>query len=135
MASIAEECGRYRDAERFLATADDLASADDIQHHARAGGLRGRILARQGCHDEALVAVEASEALLEASESPGVLAGVLLDRAEVLRLAGRPDEPERALRGALRLFERKQNLPAVRRASALLGSGAYGLAAGSPAPP
>jgi hypothetical protein len=38
----------------------------------------------------------------------------MVDLAEVLRLAGRPDEAAAATREAVRLFEAKGNLAAVR---------------------
>jgi hypothetical protein len=47
-------------------------------------------------------------------------ADVLLDLAEVLRLAGRPDEADAARREAACLFERKGNVVAARKARAAL---------------
>jgi tetratricopeptide (TPR) repeat protein len=85
-------------------------------------GLRATVLARQGRHEEALSAADAAEAPLAATESPGVLAQTLLERATALRLAGRVADADAAVRRALDLYERKGNEPGARRVRALLGA-------------
>ena len=45
---------------------------------------------------------------------------VLLDLAEVLRLAGRPDEAIATLRDALGLFEQREDVVSAARAQALI---------------
>ena len=46
----------------------------------------------------------------------------LVDLAEVLRLAGRPQEAASPLRHALRLYEQKGNVASASKARALLGA-------------
>jgi hypothetical protein len=45
---------------------------------------------------------------------------VLIDRAEVLTIAGRPKEAAKSLTGALRLYRQKGNIVSTDRAEALL---------------
>ena len=54
------------------------------------------------------------------SDSPWMQADARMDLAEVLRLAGRRDEADAAVRQALVLYEQKGVLPAAERARALL---------------
>jgi hypothetical protein len=82
--------------------------------------VRGKLLARSAHFDsgealalEALRAVETTDLLTEHGH-------VLLDLAEVLRLANRATDGCRRAEQALRLFERKGNIPSARSARALL---------------
>jgi thioredoxin-like negative regulator of GroEL len=68
----------------------------------------GELLARQAV------------ALIDQTEFPVDRADMRMDLAEVLRLAGRPDEAAQALMEALRLHEQKGNLVSAERTRALL---------------
>ena len=122
LAEIAEAVGRHDEVAGFLAAAEELGEPEDIQTQSRVLGLRATVLARQGRHEEALSAADAAEAPLAATESPGVLAQTLLERATALRLAGRVADADAAVRRALDLYERKGNEPGAGRVRALLGA-------------
>jgi class 3 adenylate cyclase/tetratricopeptide (TPR) repeat protein len=76
--------------------------------------VRARLLARRGEVGEALRLAEAAVAAASRTDFLTAHATALADLAEVLRLAGHPEEAASALRAALRLFERKGNVAAAR---------------------
>jgi tetratricopeptide (TPR) repeat protein len=111
--------GRFAEAEQLTQRAEAAAAHDpsdmDAQYRWRA--VRGKALARRGDLDAGERLVREAVALIEDTEWPDSRAGVRLDLAEVLQLAGRDDEASAYLQEALRFFEEKGNLVAAARTS------------------
>ena len=81
---------RYDEAERFAHRSQELGAPDDVLTQILWRSVRARVLARNGELREAEeLSLEAIE-LVEGTDSLNRHAKVLLDRAEVLRLGGRP---------------------------------------------
>jgi tetratricopeptide (TPR) repeat protein len=114
--------GRVDEAERYSEISKELGSSDDRVTQAGWRALRAKVLASRGLKDEAIeLANEAAEIISE-SDNLDFRAGVLLDRAEVLRTAAREEEARTAVENALALYEQKGNLVGAERARALLAT-------------
>jgi tetratricopeptide (TPR) repeat protein len=118
VAQSLEELGRYDEAERVARTAVD-AHDDALGRHAGMGVL-ARILAGRGELDEAERMAREAVAFFEVTEFGTEQTSVLLDLAEVLRLAGRPDEAAIVLRQALELFEEREDVVSSARTRAAI---------------
>jgi predicted ATPase/DNA-binding SARP family transcriptional activator len=109
-ASIAEVLfrqGRYEEAERFAAESEELAAADDLGAQWTWRSIRAKLLARRGETAEALALAREAVALSSGTDALTERARVLLDLAEVLRLAGDDAEMRAAAEEAIELYERK----------------------------
>jgi DNA-binding SARP family transcriptional activator len=109
------EQGRYADAFALL-TAIDEAPAPDCEWRVKRTGVPARLLARRGRLEEAERLARDGVTIAADSEFVVLHADVLLDLAEVLELAGRPDEASAAAAEAVRIYERKGNVAAAGRA-------------------
>ena len=78
------------------------------------------LLARRGQLEEAEALAREGVAVAADSEFVVLHADVLLDLAEVLELARRPQEAREATAEAVSIYERKGNVAAARRARGLL---------------
>ena len=98
--------------------AEHAAAADvtDIDAQFRWRGVRGKVLARQGEHAAAETLLSAAVSLIARTNWLNARAGVQLDLAEVMELAGRRDAALIALRAARDLFDAKENVVASARA-------------------
>jgi class 3 adenylate cyclase/tetratricopeptide (TPR) repeat protein/energy-coupling factor transporter ATP-binding protein EcfA2 len=94
--------------------ADQLTVAEDVDAQAAWRRVRAKAFARVGELDEGERLAREAMKIAERTDHLPLRAWVMADLAEVLRLAGRPDEAAAATREALRLFEAKGNLAAVR---------------------
>jgi DNA-binding SARP family transcriptional activator len=112
--------GQYDEAERLSHRAEELGATDDVLTQVLWRALRARVLARDGNIIEAETLIGEAAQLAEETDALNLRAKVCLDRAEVLRLAGRPYEAVDAVEQAIELFERKGNVVAAKRASARL---------------
>jgi len=121
------EQGRYDDAFALLAAIDEAPAPTDREWQIKRTGIPARLLARRGELDQALKLAREGVALAADSEFVVLHADVLLDLAEVLRLAGRAEEASAAAAEAVSLYERKGNVASARRARDLLA----GLPAGT----
>jgi tetratricopeptide (TPR) repeat protein len=102
------------DVEAFAVTerAERSATSGQVDEEIGWRRVRARLLARRGEVDQALrLAREATEWGARSDLLPDH-AQALADLADVLRLAGRPDESAAAFREAIRLHEQKGNLAA-----------------------
>jgi len=108
--------GRYEEAERYAAISEAAGASDDVATQVPVRGIRAKLSARRGQHDEAEAFARAAVQLAGGTEAPNLRGDASMDLAEVLRLAGRPAEALEALEGALREFERKGNLVSSERA-------------------
>ena len=91
-----------------------------LPHESYWGATRAKVLARRGETDEALrLSAEAVE-FARRSDSLMDIGDSLRDRAEVLRLLGRPDEERPILEEALAVYERKGIVPSIEQTRARL---------------
>ncbi len=114
--------GRYDEAmlmsERWQP--DVLTVPEDVDAQVGWRSVRAKLLARGGNLTEAETLAREATMLAEGTEDLELGAKAFVDLAEVLRLAGRPQESAAPLESALRLHERKGNVPAAARARRLL---------------
>jgi hypothetical protein len=112
---------REQEAEALLDQVAAWAIDDDAEAHIFLAGARSRLAALR----EDPVAAEAfARAAVERAETGDELnahAGALVRLADALELAQRGDEAAAALRGALRLYERKENVVGAERVRQRLG--------------
>ena len=126
------EQGRYDDAFALLGAIEELPAPTDREWQIKRTGIPARLLARRGELDEAEKLAREGLALAADSEFVVLHADVLLDLAEVLRLAGRADDASAAAAEAVSLYERKGNVASASRAR---GASSQGRPAGSPRTP
>jgi len=111
---------RVDEASSWVDLAEERAPAEDVSAQLSWRRVRAKLLAREDRSEEAItVALEA----VEAAAATDYLHGqgiVLLDAAEVYRLAGRTRDASQSVAQALDRFERKDSLVAADAARALL---------------
>jgi class 3 adenylate cyclase/tetratricopeptide (TPR) repeat protein len=118
--------GRNEEAEKWAREAVEMGSADDPGAVGAARGAGARAVARLGRLDEGLEMGQRAIAAFEGADYLDQMADAHFDYAEVLELAGRPDEAIAQLRTALDLYERKGHVvgsDATRRRLAEMGAG------------
>src|SRR5262249_15583962 len=120
LAEVLYRRGRLQEAADQLQVARAGSSADDVHAGWRWRAVAARLAARNGSFDEGDELSLAALRVLEGSDSLNARATCLLDRGEVLALAQRPREAEEAIRGAISLFELKENEVGADEARALL---------------
>lgn len=113
--------GRYDDAELWYRVADEHAASDDIGAQFLARTVSAKLVARRGSHEEAERYSREAVALAEQTDALNNRAKILLDRAEVLRLAGRAEEAAEYVERGLAQFEAKGNVVAAEHTRRLLG--------------
>jgi class 3 adenylate cyclase/tetratricopeptide (TPR) repeat protein len=118
LAHVSYAQGKYDDADDLAREAYEVGGADDIETQRLALAVRGRVSARRGETADAERLVRAAVEFLAPTDALVGQAEVMLDLAEVLDLAGRPDEARAAARDAVRLYERKGADAGVRLAEA-----------------
>jgi tetratricopeptide (TPR) repeat protein len=84
--------GRLDEAERFAAQSEDLATDDDVESQALWRGARARIAARRGDVEEARRQAQGAVAAVDASASPWIRSGTMLDAADTMGRAGQPEQ-------------------------------------------
>ena len=122
LAEALSRLDRDDDALEILDVADEIVQADDFDAQVRSGSVRARISARHGRLAEAdrlssvvLEPIAATDAIVLHGET-------LISRAEVLRASGSLAASEAALRQALELFERKENIVQAEQTRTLLAA-------------
>lgn len=118
LARVLYERGRYEEAAQLAERYDEAAA--DLGLRAKRQGVLAKLAAQGGELERAEALAREAVALAEQTDYVLFHADVLLDLAEVLRLAGRPEEAEAACEEAARLYERKGNVVAARKARAAL---------------
>jgi class 3 adenylate cyclase/tetratricopeptide (TPR) repeat protein len=109
--------GRNEDALRMTERwrPERLTSPEDADAHVVWRRVRAKLLARAANFREAeRLAREATE-IAAGTDFLNLRANAVADLAEVLRLAGKPEESAVALQEAIRLYEQKGNLAAIAR--------------------
>jgi tetratricopeptide (TPR) repeat protein len=112
--------GRYDEAIRYSETCEELGSADDIASQVRWRCVRGKVGARRGEFEQAESLVGDALSLIRRSDDLNSQGDTLMDLAEVLGLAGKPETATLATAEAQELYERKGNVVSARRAQKLL---------------
>jgi len=115
-ALIAE--GKDDEAERFSRESELAASSDDALSQVLWRTARAKILSRRGELEHAEALAREAVRVGEPTDLLGVRADALRDLAEVLALAGRPEEALDTLEHASELYERKGNLTGLARTRA-----------------
>ena len=106
---------RYDEAERLVEEAAATADKDDLIDQVSLRIVGAKLRARRGDFDAAeRLAQEAKN--IAPSLNERLLGEVLVGRAEVLILAGKPDEAAKALGEAVRLYEERRAEPLAERA-------------------
>jgi predicted ATPase/DNA-binding SARP family transcriptional activator len=107
--------GRYEEAERLVEEAAATAIEDDLIDQVSLRIIGAKLRARRGEFDAAeRQSQEAKE--IAPSWDERLLGEVLVGRAEVLILAGKPDDAAEALSEAVRLYEERRAKPLAERA-------------------
>ena len=120
LAEVLYRLGRDEEAEEWTRRSERAASLEDVEAQAFWRIVRAKVPARRGNAEEALrLSAEAVE-WVHRSDSLPVIGDCLSDRAEVLRLLGRPDEARPLLGEALAVYERKGIVPSIERTRTLL---------------
>ncbi|MGI8480347.1 MAG: BTAD domain-containing putative transcriptional regulator, partial [Gaiellaceae bacterium] len=113
LAKATYEQGRYDEADELSREAERSSRPNDVHSHIVWRGTRAKVLARRGDFEAAEKLAREAVAYAEASDFLHSHADALTDLAEVLALAGRPEESASAIEPAIRLHEAKGNVLAV----------------------
>jgi class 3 adenylate cyclase/tetratricopeptide (TPR) repeat protein len=107
LASIVYEQGRYDEAMELAEETDAVSAVDDMEPQIWLRGVRAKVLARRGRFDEAEREARENARLAERTDWPGYTGMAWSDLAEVLHLAGRPNDSVEAARRAEGFLEAK----------------------------
>jgi tetratricopeptide (TPR) repeat protein len=107
------------EAEHFSRVSEEASSPEDVFSQVLWRSGRAKIRARRGELGEAESLAREAVALAEKTDLLNTQGDTLADLAEVLALAGRPDEAAAVLEQAAGVFERKGNLASLARVRAL----------------
>jgi len=105
--------GRDEEALRLTELAEPLGVPEDADAQVSWRRVRAKVLARRGEFEEAERLGREATAIASDTDLLDLRAEAFADLAEVLRLAGRPEESAAAIQEAIRLYERKGNIAAV----------------------
>jgi len=107
---------RLEEADAWAGRAAELGASDDAVTQMLWRQVRAKVLARRSEHAEAERLARAAVAVCEETDMLDAQGDAYADLAEVLLLAGQPDEAAAALEQALERYERKGNLVSAGRA-------------------
>jgi DNA-binding SARP family transcriptional activator len=111
---------RYEEAESWIELAERSAPRDDLVAQYSRRRVRAKLLARRDSHDQAGTLANEAASLAGGTDALNDCAVVMLDVAEVLRLAGRAGEAAGFVEKAKDLFELKGNVISAAEAQTLL---------------
>jgi class 3 adenylate cyclase/tetratricopeptide (TPR) repeat protein len=111
---------RYEEAATWVRVARSSAGADDLDAALSRQPLEARLLARSGAVKKAERLARATVKLASRTDALNRHGDTLLALSEVLELAGRELDAQKALRSALALFEQKGNTVSMSRVSTQL---------------
>jgi class 3 adenylate cyclase/tetratricopeptide (TPR) repeat protein/thymidine kinase len=112
--------GRYEEAEHYTRVSEDVSAPDDRASQSHWRSVRAKIFARRGEFLEAEALAREGLAVMAGTDYVDYRAALLVDLAEVLRLAGKANEAAPLLRDSIELCEARGNLVRERQARALL---------------
>ena len=109
--------GRFDEAATSAAFSEEVAAPSDVfsQHLWR--GVRGKLLARDGAHDEGIALATSSVEQIRTSDDIEGQGNALMFLAEAQAAAGRDDDATRSATEARTLFEAKGNIVSAARAA------------------
>jgi DNA-binding SARP family transcriptional activator/predicted ATPase len=113
-AIAAQGPSRYDEAIRLIATSREAAADGDLSPQFLGQGLYARILADRGRYREAEGLARAAVGLAAQTDLLSHHADILLELAHVLAAAGQVSEAGSAATQALKLYQRKGNLPGAK---------------------
>ena len=108
LAWILARRGAVDEAAALSHESEHAAAEDDIATQAYWRAARALVFAERGLIDEAVTLGRAGVAMAAGSEYAQFTAEARIALADVLRIAGRPDEAARELEKALRIYEQKE---------------------------
>ena len=116
--------GRFEESAECVAYAEGVASVDDLGAQVLWRGVTAKLAAREGDHERASTLIDEARRLIESTEDPSGQADLLVDLAEVRRLAGDDAGAVRALAAARDRYAVKGNAAGIRRIEDLLTAAA-----------
>jgi tetratricopeptide (TPR) repeat protein len=114
--------GRYVEAEEFTTASEEAARANDVLSNVMWRSVLATVRGRQGELEEAEALASEAVGFAAQSDFLNVHGDALADLAEILRLAQRSEDADRALEGAARLYERKGNVVSAAKARSLIAA-------------
>ncbi|HEX2293598.1 MAG TPA: BTAD domain-containing putative transcriptional regulator [Gaiellaceae bacterium] len=112
--------GRVDEADACSRRSETHAPAADVDAQVAWRSLRAKILATAGNHEAAEVLSREAVSIISQTDALTHRGDVLLDAAEVARLAGRLGDTRSLVAEALELYHRKGNAASARQAAAFL---------------
>jgi tetratricopeptide (TPR) repeat protein len=109
LAKILFDLGRHDEATELIDEVLSVMATDDLEPQIESRSLRARVLATRGSYAEAERLSMEAEDLVNRTDFVSLHGTVLLTRAHVFELAGRPEQAVAAAESAFELFERKGN--------------------------
>ena len=116
LADALVEQGRLNDAQEYVDLARDTTQKSDASAEALWRMAAAGLLVRSGAAEDAVRLAQEAMDILRPTQETLTLSTLLLDGAEVLRLAGRHEDEAVVLREAIRVSEQKGATVLVRRA-------------------
>jgi class 3 adenylate cyclase/tetratricopeptide (TPR) repeat protein len=107
-------------ARSFAELGRAVTAEDDVEAQVLWRRVQAKILARDGDAEQARQLAAEAVDLAGRTDYLDLHANALMDRAEILRLTGRPADAPPVVRQALQLFEQKGNIVMAGRANAML---------------
>jgi predicted ATPase/class 3 adenylate cyclase len=107
---------RDEEASELTRESQRIAAIDDVATQYLWRSVRAKVEARRGRHTEAAALADEAVAIIGATQDPDSQGYAAIDRAEVLRLAGRWDDAEESASAAAALFDSKGNIASAARA-------------------
>ena len=120
LADVLYSLTRFDEAQMWARIARDRAGQGDLHAQVSWRSIEAKLAARRGELDLAEALVNAALATIEKSDAVSQHAKVLLDLAEVLRLAGNEAGARTAIKRAKKLYRAKGNVAALEAAKKLL---------------
>jgi ATP/maltotriose-dependent transcriptional regulator MalT len=120
LASALYEQGRYDEAEQLTRECENAARPNDVHSYIGWRSIRAKILARHGLPDQAEQLAREAITYAATTDFHPAHADALVDLAEVHTIAANPDAARTTLTEAIRLYGKKGNTIAAKRASAHL---------------
>ncbi len=112
--------GRFEEAGTYASVCEDVAAASDVYSQYLWRGIRGKLLARDGSHDEGVELARSGVVETRASDDIEGQANALVFLAEAQAAAGRFEDAAGSAAEARTLFELKGNVVSAARIDELL---------------
>ena len=107
LANVVALRGKYAEAERYAALAEQLADEEDLDTHVAWRTARAKVLAATGRAEEAVALAQEAVGLASDGEDLPLKASALTELGRVLVAVGRPESAGPPLREALSMYEGK----------------------------